>query len=417
MSIISEYRLTHYSMKLLEYLMYYRGMTALQLTRLYYNVDEPLQSQKTNIHNYLSKLKKQSLVASKKLEDSIQRGSLYYLTVKGLDVVKEMLNIDFGVGGDGFILLNERGGVTTQADLPYSIYQPPRQQVRHHLLLIEFFIQLRIMFDEEESVDHRLSMYCSTTYTYDNLNQKIRPDAEILLPNQTSYWIEVDRGTENHSQLLQKFRNYKHYLTYLKENNLEIPTKGIIFVVDEKKQTYGLKRRWGNILSAFLKEMDPFQDDIRLILSPVNELENTLRFEMNRIALNQSAKHLVDKKLYELDYEKVTSFQHRVNKTLSYAFAINEKSYKIIFLNVSNAYDSFVYTNFHQFLQNLDQTKKNKNAKGLEYEGYEQIILHPGQQPPLISVLQDGKSHPLLEDTLFKLNQNVGFMQLDLNDV
>ena len=66
MSIISEYRLTHYSMKLLEYLMYYRGMTALQLTRLYYNVDEPLQSQKTNIHNYLSKLKKQSLVASKK---------------------------------------------------------------------------------------------------------------------------------------------------------------------------------------------------------------------------------------------------------------------------------------------------------------------------------------------------------------
>lgn len=58
MSIISDYRLTHCSMKILTYLLYYRGMTALQLTQMYYEVQQPIPTQKSNIHNYLSKLKK-----------------------------------------------------------------------------------------------------------------------------------------------------------------------------------------------------------------------------------------------------------------------------------------------------------------------------------------------------------------------
>lgn len=146
MSIISEYQLTHCSMKLLAYLFYYRGMTALQLSQMYYESEKAFPTQKSSVHNYLSKLKKQNLVASKKPEDSVRPGSIYYLTPKGFEVVKEMLNIDVGATENGFILLNEKNGIPTQSDLPYSLYQPPKQQIQHHLLLIDFFIRLRIHF-------------------------------------------------------------------------------------------------------------------------------------------------------------------------------------------------------------------------------------------------------------------------------
>jgi len=404
-------------MKIVEYLFYYRGMTALQLAQMYYESKMPFSTQKSNIHNYLSKLKKQRIVASKKIDDPIHPGSIYFLTSKGLEVVKELLNIDVGVKENGFILLNERSGVSTQSDLPYDLYQPPKQQINHHLLLIDLFIQLRIHFYGEESVDHRLSMYCSTSYIFNNRSNKIRPDAEILLPNKSSYWIEVDRSTESHSQLLAKFKNYKNYLTYLKENDLPIPFKGIIFLTDAKQQTYGLKRRWTNLLSAFLKEMYPYEQDIRLILTPLNLLEETLHFELKQSTLNQSAKILVYEKLHQLGYEKVIPFIKTSDKTLFYALAINQTSYKIFFLNVSNVFDSSMYTSFHQFIQKLEKVHQKNEVKGSKPQGLQQIIFHPSKEPYVIPTLQgDSPPNDLLGE-LELLNQNIEFIQIDLSNV
>lgn len=416
MSIISEYRLTNCSMKLLELLFYYRGMTALQLTKMYYDSENPLPTQKSNIHNYLNKLKKQSLVTSKKLDESIYLGSIYYLTSKGFEAAKEMMNIEVGAKESGFILLNERSGIPTQSDLPYNLYQPPKLQMSHHLLLIDLFIQLRIQFNDDEAIDHRLSMYCSTPYTIDSIDYKIRPDAEVLLPHKESYWIEVDRGTESHSQLLAKFNNYKNFLIYLKENNLEIPFKGIIFVTDAKQRLYGLKRRWANILSAFLKEMYPFDTDLRLILTPLTEVENTLRFEMNRNELNESASHLLDENLKLRGYKKMLPFVKTVDKTLFYFIAKNETAYKIIYVNVSNAFDSSVYTDFHHFTKELSIIQQKNEVKGLMPDGFEQVIVHPNQNPYIIKTLQGDHSTGELEDELEMLNENIEFIQIDLPD-
>ncbi|MGG3854249.1 replication-relaxation family protein [Caldifermentibacillus hisashii] len=416
MSIISEYRLTNCSMKLLELLFYYRGMTALQLTKMYYDSENPLPTQKSNIHNYLNKLKKQSLVTSKKLDESIYLGSIYYLTSKGFEAAKEMMNIEVGAKESGFILLNERSGIPTQSDLPYNLYQPPKLQMSHYLLLIDLFIQLRIQFNDDEAIDHRLSMYCSTPYTIDSIDYKIRPDAEVLLPHKESYWIEVDRGTESHSQLLAKFNNYKNFLIYLKENNLEIPFKGIIFVTDAKQRLCGLKRRWANILSAFLKEMYPFDTDLRLILTPLNEVENTLRFEMNRNELNESASHLLDENLKLRGYKKMLPFVKTVDKTLFYFIAKNETAYKIIYVNVSNAFDSSVYTDFHHFTKELSIIQQKNEVKGLMPDGFEQVIVHPNQNPYIIKTLQGDHSTGELEDELEMLNENIEFIQIDLPD-
>jgi DNA-binding PadR family transcriptional regulator len=418
MSVISEYQLTHCSMKLLAYLFYYRGMTALQLSQMYYESEKPFPTQKSSVHNYLSKLKKQNLVASKKLEDSVRPGSLYYLTPKGLEAVKEILNIEIGATENGFILLNEQKGIPTQSDLPYSLYQPPKQQIQHHLLLIDFFIRLRIHFFEEESVDHRLSMYCSTPYTYNNMDGKIRPDAEIILPNGDAYWLEVDRSTESHSQLLAKFQNYKNFLSYLEENNLPIPFKGIIFLADEKQQMYGMNRRWMNILSAYLKSMDPNQAaDIRLLMTPLNRVEKTLRFEMKRVQLNKSATQLLHEKLHQRGYHRILPFIRKSDQSLFYAIAMNKKSYKIFYVHVSNAYDSSLYTNFHQFIQRLMEINQKDEVKQLQPEGVEQIVFHLDQTPYIIPTLHGDHDLKDIEAELEMLSEDITFIQLDTEDV
>lgn len=403
-------------MKLIEYLFYYRGMTALQLTQMYYEFEKPLSTQKSNIHNYLSKLKKQKLLASKKIEDPLHPGSIYYLTPKGFEVVKAMLNINVGAKENGFVLLNERSGIPTQSDLPYELYQPPKQQINHHLLLIDLFIRLRIHFSEEETVDHRLSMYCSTQYTLESKDYKIRPDAEIMLPNKETFWIEADRSTESHSQLLAKFENYRNYLTYLKKHNLPIPFKGILFLTDAKQQKYGLKRRWTNILSAFLKVMYPYQLETRLILTPLNSLEETLNFEMNQNVLNQSAKHQVYEMLHQEGYEKVIPFINAAHNTLSYVIAIRNQSYKVFFLNVSNVFDSSMYTRFHHFIQELDEIHQKGEVKGLQLQGFKQIIFHPEKEPYILPTLQASSSWDKLKEELEMLNQNIDFIQIELSD-
>lgn len=401
-------------MKLLQLLFYYRGMTALQLTKMYYELEEPLPSQKTNIHNYLSKLKKQSLVASRKLEDSIQRGSIYFLTTKGMEAVKEMLDIDVGYQGSGYIFMAEHTGIQTQSDLTYEIYQPPKQQLSHHLLLIDLFVKLRLISNIEDEIDHRLSMYCSTKYIHDNKDCKIRPDAQIILPTKETFWIEVDRSTESHSQLLAKFQNYRNYFDYLKMNGLPIPISGIIVVTDAKQQEYGMKRRWVNILTAFLIKMYPYESEVRLLMTPLNKIEETLHFETKRSHLNETATHQLEQKLIQHGYEHVQPFIKIADQSLFYAIARHKKSYKLFYSRVINEFDSSLYTDFHQFMDLLNSIHLKDEVKHLQQQGFEQVIFHTYNKPYIPKTLpKDPQTEGILKE-LEMLNQNINFVQLEL---
>lgn len=417
MSIISDYKLTNCSMKLLELLYYYRTMTASQLTKMYYELEDPLPTQKSNIYNYLNKLKKQLIVTSKKLDNSTHSGSIYYLTTRGFKVVKEMLNIEIGARGSGYIILNEKMGYPTQSDLPYELYQPPKKQIDHHLLLIDFFIQLRIQFGEDDYIDHRLSTYCSTKYVLNNIENKIRPDATILLPNKEAYWIEIDRATESHSQLLTKFQNYKNYISYLEKNRLPIPFNSIIFVTDAKHQMYGLNRRWANILSAFLEIMHPYETDIRLIMTPLNKLDETLHFEMNRMKLVDAAKQQINKTLMDKGYNSVHPFIKKSDKTLFYTFGKKQNSYKLFFTGLINEYDSSLYTNFHQFMSKLNTLNKHDLVKGLQPEGFEQIVLHIKDKPYVIPSLPQNNASNKTQQIIEFLNRDTEFIQLNWDEM
>lgn len=399
-------------MKILEYLFSYRGMTALQLAQMYYEVEQPMSTQKSNIHNYLSKLKKKGLVDSKKVNDPLHPGSLYWLTARGLEATKDLLNIDIGVKGNGYIFLND-SSYQTHADLPYDIYAPPKIQVEHHLLLIDFFNTLRRDFYEDDYITHRLSMYCSVEYPFGNNQTKIRPDAEVVLPNGDVYWIEIDRATESHSKLLNKFYNYKHYFDYLKQNKLPLPFKGILFVTDTKKHTVGLKRRWSSILSAFLKVMHQNDVSVRLLLTPLNTLEQTLRFEMQRKELEDKAKRLLKDDLHQQGYIKVLPFIKTTDQSLWYALALTKSTYNIIFANVSNTFDSTAYTNFQQFLTHESHIKKKDEVQKLTFQGLERMIFHTDQQPYLVTALHGSESNTAIEKQLKELSTNLEFIELE----
>lgn len=398
-------------MKILTYLLYYRGMTALQLTQIYYEVQQPIPTQKSNIHNYLSKLKKQGLVDSKKVNDPLHCGSLYWLTPIGLDTAKDLLNIDIGATGTGYIYSLDNQ-YESQADLPYEIYAPPRKQVEHHLSLIDFFNTLRWNFFDDEYIVHRLSMYCSVEYPTSNKQTKIRPDAEIVLPAGDVYWIEIDKATESHSKLLNKFYNYKHYFNYLKQNKHPFPMKGILFVTDSKQHTNGLKRRWASILSAFLKVMDSNDVDVRLLFTPLNKLEQTLRFEMQREALEDAARHYLDTNMQLKDYSKVYRYSKSSTKELLYAIVVNNDAYKIAYVNISNTFDSTAYTNFQLLLALEPKIKKNDIVQNLKFQGLDRIIFYHDELPQLIKQLHGSQSDHQLEDLLQQLSANLEFIEL-----
>lgn len=398
-------------MKILTYLLYYRGMTALQLTQMYYEVQHPLATQKSSIHNYLSKLKKQGLVDSKKVNDPLHPGSLYWLTPVGLDTAKDLLNIDIGAAETGYIYSLD-SQYESQADLPYEIYAPPKKQVEHHLSLIDFFNTLRWNFFDDEHIPHRLSMYCSVEYPHGQKQAKIRPDTEIVLPSGDVYWIEIDKSTESHSKLLNKFYNYKHYFDYLKKNKLPFPMKGILFVMDTKQHEGGIKRRWSSILSAFLKVMHPDDVDVRLLLTPLNKLEQTLRFEMQRKELEAIAGHLLDTNAQLKDYSKVQLYSKSSTKHLLYELAVNNHAYKIIYVNISNTFDSSAYTNFQHFLAHEANIKKKDEVRELNFQGLERIIFYQDDPPQLLKLLHGTESNPKIEDMLKQLSTNLEFVEL-----
>lgn len=398
-------------MKILMYLLYYRGMTALQLTQMYYEVQQPLNTHKSSIHNYLSKLKKQGLVASRKVNDPLHLGSIYWLTPLGLDTAKDLLNIDIGATGSGYIFSDDNQQ-QTQADLAYEIYAPPQKQVEHHLSLIDFFNTLRLNFFDDEHIPHRLSMYCSVEYSVANKQIKIRPDAEIVLSNGDSYWIEIDKATESHAKLLNKFNNYKHYFDYLKQQKLPFPMKGILFITDTKQHEGGLKRRWSSLLSAYLKVMQTTDVDVRLLLTSMNKLEQTLRFEMQRKELEAAAKHILDTNAQLDDYSSVHRFSKSSTKHLWYALAVNKQEYKIIYVNISNTFDSSAYTNFQEFLKHEQNIKKKDEVRKLIFQGSEQIIFYQDELPSLIKQLHGTESNIKIEDMLKQLSTNLEFIEL-----
>ncbi len=375
MSTILDNRLSPSSMSIIKLLLFYRGLNGKQVAEMHYVPYGPSNAQEKSIYNNLAKLKKQKIVASRKIEGDGNAGSLYYLTAKGYELAKDLLNIEEG-NNIGFVLMNELKGTPTQADLPYDLYKPPFQQIQHHLLLNDFFIQLRKI--NEVMIDHRGPIYSARDYTINGRNQKLRADAEILLPDHRSYFIEVDRSSENHSQLRGKFKNYKAYLDWLKNHNKALPT-GIIVVVEEKRKMYGFNRRWANILTAFLEEIGEYATSVNLLMATVSDIKKTLWVEVHRRKMNKIAKMMIKEHFEAKGFHKVVTAEYKKELFLSYVFHNN--AYKLIFTRFANKYESINYALYKKFLTDLYNYQQKMPLNGFSFTGTSQCIVYDDTEP------------------------------------
>lgn len=279
--------MSEFKLNLMKNLLIYRAASAIQLTKLNYNKQIPSISNEKFTYSELAKLTKVGLVKMYKPQPNVYKYSLYYLTRKGHEYAQFILEIVEGEQGEGW----SPGNLDSYGWFDYEVYSPPLEQINHHTMLIDFFISISI--NVPTTIQHRNNLYAKRkTWT----NHILRMDAEVRLGNKTIA-IEIDRGTESHSQLIEKFQGYLFYIKDLEAKNKEIDFKDIVFIVGNvKHREGGLKRRWLNIMSAFYKAMgeDAFKIDIHFCTT--EDAYNLLNYELeHKLAFNSLANEYLPK--------------------------------------------------------------------------------------------------------------------------
>lgn len=388
------YNSSPHSDRILGTLLVYRGMTAKQLTAI---MNAPFQynlSEEKSNYNYLRKLRKQGLVTAHKLQANVANGSIYYLTPKGYEYARDMMNIAEGSVGTGWIQHYRDFGEHSLGDLPYDLYVPPLKQPAHHLLMIDFFIQLN-MIDEDayEMIPHRINLYAAKTYEIEGEKYRYRPDGEIII-NGKKFAIEIDRATESHEQLLQKMATYERYMSYCEDNPKENIDKieGIIFVVESKRRDHGIRRRWTSILAAFFKQLAKYQSQLNLIMTTIDTAKETLLFELKRNVYEKEARKRSEYVLKDAGYSDANAWWHtRTDEALFTHGFSNSKKYTVFFNAVSQEFESRLYFRYMDFLVNrlpiAKDPKRAQKIEGLDYAGHANIVFYARRKPFIVEGL------------------------------
>lgn len=358
-------------------------MTAKQLTAMMHAPFAYNLSEEKSVYNYLRKLKKQGLVVALKLQSNVANGSIYYLSHKGYEYAKDMLNIEDERTGTGWITHYGEFEGLDFADIPYDVHIPPLKQPAHHLMLIDFFIKLSMINEDTyEEIKHRNNLYSAKTYHVDGVKYRYRPDAEIVLGHKR-FTIEIDRATESHDQLLQKFETYRQYLEH--SSNPADKINGIIFVVENRRRDHGIKRRWTNILSAFFKKLHKYQQDLNLIMTTLDTARETLLFELKRDAFERKSSNEIQELLKGKGYSKVLGCSNTHTKEIVLAHAIFNDKYHIFFNAISQEFESRLYTRYLIFLNNLNSAKEMEHVRDLEFAGYKKVLFYDKRQPYIVN--------------------------------
>jgi len=330
--IMSEFKLN-----LLNNLFNYRAASAIQLTQLTYKKRITSLSNQKFTYSELAKLVREGLVRMYKPQPNVYKYSLYYLTPKGLEFVQSMLDIVEGEHGEGWL----PSDFYSYGWFDYEVYSPPLEQINHHIMLIDFFINISI--NVPTTIEHRNNLYAKrVTYS----NHTLRMDAEVRLEDK-SIAIEIDRGTESHSQLIEKFKGYLFYMKDLEAKNISLDFQSIVFIVDNvKHREGGLKRRWLNIMSAFYKAMGESAFKIDLHLCTLEDAHNLLQYELdNKSAFNVLANRYLSN--YQINIKKL-SFDSLTKK----GFVMEDDRKNFYFSVISNEYSTSVvrlYNHSKQF--------------------------------------------------------------------
>src|SRR5690606_15626147 len=123
-------------------------------------------------------------------------------------------------------------------DFDAAMLKPGLRNKAHTLMHLNFVIKHR----ERLNVRHNLYAVQEFTYCerisdyigYDK-NGKVRPDGEIKSSNGYIFSLEIDTGSDRYQKLVAKFENYRRYLDYCIENDVQQAWVGILFVCKNSK--------------------------------------------------------------------------------------------------------------------------------------------------------------------------------------
>lgn len=278
-------KLTKVESEVMHILFLYRGLRAKDVAALRLKTTDLTIANEKSIYNVLRRLQKKGMVT--KLKKAEYDYSLYYLSERAFELLKYELNIQYGSNGNGYLPYKSD---TTIWDMPYKIYSPPRYQWGHYLMVVDCIKAMLPLF---EDIRLQLAYYCNLKYEHNYKPYKVKPDL-MLTARGKMIAIEVDTGTESKQQLIAKFKKYKLYCDYCKKNEVIKKVDTILFVVPEGNEV-NLNRRWVTMLEAFYTAFEEqLNTPINLIFIPINDVENTVKFELEKPNLEIKYKNYIN---------------------------------------------------------------------------------------------------------------------------
>ncbi|WP_047153696.1 replication-relaxation family protein [Aneurinibacillus tyrosinisolvens] len=382
---------------ILELLYLHRVATAEQLLTAIFPAEYPpnfIKSLKSrerpqrlnHLFSVLRMMKKEGLLQVDPVEFQGRFLKMYSLTKDGTELSKYMLKIDPDLKADGYE--NKYG------DFPYDLQRPPKGRIQHHLLLIEFFLQLNFIRVNHPtfSIQYRDNRFATRRYTLtqkgeivdDEKNYVFRPDAEFRMtveqaneegipePILKSYYVEIDRGTEYFEELKSKFEGYARYFDYLEkqvgEEVIKKLPEAILFVTDERDHESPIKRRWKTISAAFTSAMAKWATKVNLIYAPLNHVERVILQEKH----NHERIGMFAKKIQPyLQYQSLNTFKKEngidwgTNALFTVAQQSNQESVLFLFER-SNGCETRGILRFYDFIKKYESIQA-KYAKSFAH--------------------------------------------------
>lgn len=351
-------KLDHRRINIMDYLLDYRGLNAKHMTAFIYLTRDYTTSNLKQVQREIKTLVDVDYITFFKYTENLvdeagvyktQKVSMYQLTQKGYEYMLRYYNVLPGQQGSGFI--NDDDFV--RGDIPYDTYTPPTKLVDHHLMGIEVFLQLTLNMP----VPHRINLYASKPLTG---KQRLRPDAEVLV-NGRVYFLEFDRNTENHEKLIEKFELYKTYFETLSGDELNKLGK-IVFVMEDEQ---GAKRRWNNVLAAFLKVIGSYHNHVQLVMCSLASISRLFLAETDHADIKKDMINYVKKPI------RVWHTRHGV--------LYITHDVKIALYTFQHQYDSSLFLALHY----MDQHTKKEN---LEHSGTATIVATNRYEAPLLNL-------------------------------
>lgn len=237
-----------------------------------------------------------------------------------------------------------------------------------------------------ETITHRHNLYAARKHRIREGIIQYRPDAEILI-NDKVFTVEIDRTTESHEQLKQKFHTYRQYFeTIANDSAKELPA-GIVFIVESRRREHGIQRRWHNILSAFYSVLSDYSHQVNILLTTIDRVAETLWIERERETYRSQIRDHI--KSYIEPNQRVHFLSNTSHTEPLTAIVTDETdTYRLLLCDVAQEYESAIYRKQIHFqdrqLTGYKQKQFTIQNRNVAFKDHKTVLFYPTYRPLIV---------------------------------